>query len=412
MKVDAMRDRLLRKPWVKLAVLLAHAGLGLAAMLAFSGCSFHPNAGPSANFNPGPTPQSHVVFCDIEQFGTGFDNTSRVCADQFIGPTPVPLTSAALALNNGGTAQFALDKSAAAVGRCGSNGEVVQFQGQFPQGTPVCLNCGAQIPAVYADGNAVCIARCEDISQAVISVPPPAAIATFCGNHAAVSTNVPAGGCPMGFDNACSDAGAFQTTFPDPRILPEPMIWTQLTNVATSGPENNTLTQTVASTPPGQYQAQAVSQQQLGFGDAYIEFSSGETTTAKVIGFSAIAQSCNQCTDSDPSDADINFSVNLASDGRMYVLHNNTLVPGGDVNNSFTTYAPGDRFRITVTDQNDGTFVVVYSKLALPCTPGLPCNLTTLLTDTVHGTYPIRVDTSLRDVGASLSDVTLVWIHQ
>jgi hypothetical protein len=397
---------------VRLAVPLVHAGLGLAAMLAFSGCCFCLPGIAVQNFNPGPTPQSHVVFCDIERFGTGFDNTSRVCADQFTGPTPVPLTSAALALNNGGTAQFALDKSVAAVGRCGSNGEVVQFQGPFPQGSPVCLNCGALIPGAFADGNAVCVARCEDISLAVISVPPTAAIATFCGNHAHVSTNVPAGGCPAGFDNACSDSGALRTTFSDPRILPEPVFWTQLTNAGTSGPENNTLTQTVASSPPGQYQAQGVSFQQLGFGDAYIEFSSGETTTAKVIGFTAIAQSCNQCPDSDPSFADINFAVNLADDGRMYVLHSGTLVPGGDVNNSFTTYASGDRFRITVTDQNDGTFIVVYSKLALPCTPGGPCNLTTLLTDTVHGTYPIRIDTSLRDLGASLTDVRLVWIHQ
>jgi hypothetical protein len=398
---------------VTLAVLLAHAGLGLAAMLAFSGCSFHPSAG--TNFEPGPTPQSHVVFCDVEQLGTGFDNTSRVCADQFTGPAPVALTNAALALNTGATSQFALDKSSAAVGRCGSNGEVVQFQGQFPQGSPVCLNCGAQTqtPSASADANAVCVARCEDISQpSPPAVPPPAAISTFCTNHAHVSTNVPAAGCPMGYDNACSDAGTLLTTFSDPRILPEPVIWTQLTNVATSGADNNTLTQTVASVPQGQYQAQGVSQQQLGFGDAYIEFSSGETNTSKLIGFSAISQGCNQCTDSDTTPADITFSVNLANDGNMYVLHGTTLVPGGGVNGSFTPYAPGDRFRITVTDQNDGTFIVLYSKLALPCTPGSLCNLTNLLTDTVHGTYPIRIDTALRDLGASLTDVRLVWIHQ
>jgi hypothetical protein len=400
---------------VKLAVLLAHAGLGLAAMLAFSGCSFRPGGictTCSNNFDPGPTPQSHVVFCDIEQPGTGFDNTSRVCADQFNQTPIIPLTNAALALNTGATSQFALDKSSAAVGRCGSNGEVVQFQGQFPQGSPVCLNCGAQIPAVFADANAVCVARCEDISVPEPSNPPSSDVATFCTNHAHVSTNVPVGGCPMGFDNACSDAGALLTTFSDPRIFPEPVIWTQLTHVATSGTDNNTLTQTVPSVPLGQYQAQAVSQQQLNFGDAYIEFSSGETNLAKLIGFSAISQTCNQCTDSDPSPADITFSVNLADDGNMYVLHGTTLVPGGGVNGSFTPYAPGDRFRITVTDQNDGTFIVVYSKLALPCTPGSPCNLSALLTDTVHGTYPIRIDTSLRDLGASLTDVRLVWIHQ
>jgi hypothetical protein len=104
--------------------------------------------------------------------------------------------------------------------------------------------------------------------------------------------------------------------------------------------------------------------------------------------------------------------VNLAVDGNMYVLHNGALVMGGGVNGSFTPYAPGDRFRITVTDQNDGTFIATYSKLVLPCTPGSPCNQSTLLTDTVHGTYPIRIDTSLRDLGATLTDVTLVWIHQ
>jgi hypothetical protein len=85
---------------------------------------------------------------------------------------------------------------------------------------------------------------------------------------------------------------------------------------------------------------------------------------------------------------------------------------GKGVNGSFAPYAPGDRFRITVTDQNDGTFIAAYSKLVLPCTPGSSCNVTTLLTDIVHGTYPIRIDTSLRDLGATLTDVTLVWIHQ
>jgi hypothetical protein len=252
MRSDAIGDRSQRKPWVqhaaRLAVLLAHAGLGLAAMLVFSGCTFNINGfSPSTNFEPG-SPASHVVFCDIEQFGSGFDNTSRVCADNFNQTPIIPLTSAALALNNGGTSNFGLDKSAAAVGRCGANGEVVVFQGQFPQGSPVCLNC-AQIPASYADGNAVCVARCEDISGSKAD-PPSAAVATFCANHAHVSTNVTVGGCPMGFDNACSNAGAFQTTFSDPRILPEPVIWTQLTNVATSGPGNNTLTQNVPSNPP------------------------------------------------------------------------------------------------------------------------------------------------------------------
>jgi hypothetical protein len=392
--------------------MLAHAGFGLAAMLAFSGCAFHTGGLTVTNFIPGPTPESHVVFCDIEKLGTGFDSTSRVCADNFTGPTPVPLTSAALALNNGGTSQFALDKSAPAQARCGSNGEVVQFQGQFPQGSPVCLNCGAQIPAVYADANAVCVAQCEDISLPEPSLPPTAAIAAFCGNHAHVSTNVPVGGCPMGFDNACSDVGALLTSFSDPRIQPEPVIWTQLNNVGTSGPGNNTLTQNVPSNPPGQYQAQAVSRQQLGFGDAYIEFSSAEAGTAKVIGFTAIPQSCNQCPDSIPSFTDISFAVNLADDGNMYVLHNGAPVTGMGVNGSFAPYAAGDRFRITVTDQHDGTFLATFSKVVLPCTPGAPCNLKTLLPDTVQGAYPIRIDTSLRDLGATLTDVTLVWIHQ
>ena len=90
----------------------------------------------------------------------------------------------------------------------------------------------------------------------------------------------------------------------------------------------------------------------------------------------------------------------------------NTKITGPGVNGSFGAYSVGERFRVTVTDHADGTAAITYSRIVGPCVPGMPCSETVF-----HGsarnpaTYPFRVDASLRDEGATLTDVRIVRIH-
>ena len=87
---------------------------------------------------------------------------------------------------------------------------------------------------------------------------------------------------------------------------------------------------------------------------------------------------------------------------------------GTGANGSVSTYSAGDRFRVRATDNNDElphTATITYTKLTAPCTPGTICAEVQIASQTGSSpSYPFRVDASLRNVGATLVNVTVVRI--
>ena len=358
------------------------------------------------NLPKGPFPRDAAIFCDIPKI------MGRHCAsaeDQLSG---IRLDEAALALNEGRTSNIGLDFSPTALTNCSGGPEAVEFEGQFPEGFPICLNCGSVIGTMdIPDVQTACRRQCYDFQGTLSSdggvtpdVPPSAATQAFCDANARPSTNFPLDGCFMG---VCSEAGALLADFVDPRRMPEPVIWGDFLGTASGGPAGNDLSRTSSGAA---FDAGAVSTQRITQGDAYVEFSTDRADQARVIGLSQISGCAEPCTDTDPTFAAITFGLVLNFDGRFYVIENGAILMGPDINGSFGTYAPNERFRVTVRSNSDGTALVTYSRLVGACTAGMPCNQTVFFTSAATASYPLRVDASIREEGALLTDVRLVRI--
>ena len=155
----------------------------------------------------------------------------------------------------------------------------------------------------------------------------------------------------------------------------QPVVWTSLVGVAVSG---NSLTDLVAT---GTF-AGAVSTQQISSGDGYVEFAASETTTNRVAGLSTGNTSASY--------ADVDFGIAVgAAPQAFYVLEK------GVNRGSFGTYVTGDLFRVAVVGG-----VVKYSK-----------NGIVFYTSTQTRTYPLLVDTSLYNQGATLSNVVIGGVN-
>lgn len=150
-----------------------------------------------------------------------------------------------------------------------------------------------------------------------------------------------------------------------------PVIWRSLVNVAASG---NDLTKSGST---NDWDAGAVSNQRL-FTDGYVEFTTGERSTAKVAGLSN--------GNGGQSYEDIDFAIHLQAGGGIRVREGGAL-RGGDLG----SYQAGDVFRVQVAGG-----VVTYWK-----------NGILLYTSAGTPDFPLRVDTSLRTPGATLNDVVV-----
>ena len=261
------------------------------------------------------------------------------------------------------------------------------------------MNCGAVMPAPYADATAVCVAECQDkVAAYPAAAPLPPNTLAFCTAQAHASTNFLAIGC---FTGQCTDSGTLRSDFVDPRRTPEAVQWIDLVGTMAAG---NSLTRTAPAT--GMFDAGAASMQTIAKGDAYVEFEASESNKSHVLGLSLGA------ADTDPSIADIGFAISLNADGRFYVLEGGSLIMGPDINGSFGTYTVGQRFRVKLTDNHDGTAAVTYARVNGPCTPGNPCPDTVFYTHAGAPTmYPLRVDASFREQPATLANVTIVRIQ-
>lgn len=381
---------------------LWHAGWVLPlVLLALPNCAFQTNGLPGEDaFQGGDVPRSSAIMCDIPKVpGIGASD----CATATEAQAGMSREHAAVALAQGESpVSLALDFSVAATNMCGGLPKKTEMQGPFPDGTTLCLNCGTQIPTKYADANAVCVAKCVDLANQS-DIEPPGGAQTWCQANAKVSTNFDKHTC---FPNACSNGGTPNMPFADPRRAQEPVKWAELGGDATaSGNSLSKLTGTGMPGSPFDSGAASDKTQSIGHGDAWVEFSAAETGVSHVLGVSHDDGN----GDTDPSLADIGFAISLNYDGNVYILENGASV----ISQPMGTYAPGDRFRIRIKDNNDGTATISYTRLDNgPCAVGTMCSETTFATQTQPSPkYPLRIDASFREPGATLSNVTMVRIQ-
>jgi hypothetical protein len=370
--------------------------LRIVAFLALPNCGFTATPGPP--LDEGPPPHISAVFCDIEDH--------RECASPTHKMMGIPLTSAAIALNQGTPSSVVgLDFSPAALAACPAEGaQAVIFATPFPDGMPVCLNCFQIGPAPpppdpappYADPDKVCVAKCDEN------------FGSNCTGRARASTNHPDNPDPC-FVGACLN-GILRSDFVDPRRVPEPIVWQDLDGVSATG---NNLTRTRPAT--SQFDSGAVSAQWIRRGDAYVEFSTSTATVTQVLGLSEIPAGCSEpCPDPFADLNHIGFAILLNSEGRVHVVENGTIIQGPDPTFSFGTYAAGERFRITLADNSTaaGDATVHYSRITGPCRPGIECPETVFYTHVgAPAHYPLRVDTTFFNPGATLTDVRTVRIQ-
>ncbi len=379
------------------------AWLAPLVFLALPNCVFHPPTSTPPNLQPGDPPLGSAVFCDIEQ------PLGRRCATSQDLATGIRLSHRAVALALGETSNVALDFSPAARATCSGAPQAIVFRCQFPQGCPICLKCIQAIgpsPAPYGDASAACAARCEDFFGPVDSTgavtpenPPDPAVRQFCESASHVSTNAPVDDCQGG---ACTPAGMLRPDYDDPRRNPEPVIWRDLVDATTGGLFGNNLTRTTVGT--GNFDAGAASVQAITAGDGFVEFTAGDATSARAAGLSV----GNTGTDTDATLDGIGFAVRLTPQAELFIHESGVQLAGPLASGAFATYAAGDRVRVGVTDNDDGTAVVGYSLIPASCA-GPGCT-GTLLRSTGAVPYPFRVDASIRTQGATLNDVRVMRI--
>jgi hypothetical protein len=370
-------------------------------LLALPACGLN-TRGTGPAFDPGSEPRTGRIMCDIPKVP---EEGSNPCATEADVNEGIPLEEAAIALRNGksSTIGLGLDFS-----KTCSNGMPRKrlFYGPFPDGLAVCLNCGTQIPARYADANAVCVAKCKDL---IYYGPPPfpeGGITAFCQANARASTNFAEHVC---FADACSSGGMPDWNFWDPRRDPEPVKWHDASLIDTEPIENSL--RRVAGDGVA-FNAGAASAPLITKGDGWVEFEANEPNMSHALGLSASCTDVSVCPDQDPSLNGIGFAIMLANDWRYYVFESGNKLAGPGINGSYGSYYSGERFRVRFKNNFDGTAAISYWRVVGQCLVGVTCTEELIATHNGPGpAYPLRVDASLWEVNAMLVNVTLVRIH-
>ena len=365
---------------------------------------------PGFNLVRGPLPRADVVFCDVA--------LTRRCATPLDIQNGIRLSEAAVALNEGRSSGIGIDDSPAAMERCRDvtgGPEAVLFDGMFPEGLPVCVNCAEVVGPgkVNADAAAVCQAYCYDLvleppnedGLTYPVTPPTADTIDGCRAAASVSVNMTLDAC---IANACDDAGTLTHFYVDPRRVPEAVVWTDVVGAEPGGAAGNDLIRTMVTT--GAFDTGAISQQRFTRGYGFVEFSAAGGFS-QIVGLSQLPVGCSEpCSDGDATDGSIHFGVLVRYDGAFFVYESGVQRAGPGLDGSFGPSMPGDRFRVFVRDNADGTASVLYTKLVGTCTPGALCNETIFYTSTNAVRYPLRVDSSLFHQGATVTDVRVMRI--
>ena len=264
----------------------------------------------------------------------------------------------------------------------------------------VCLNCGTQIP-VYGDANKVCIAKCKEMNSSGVEFPADD-VDPFCEVNARVSTNFNNDAC---YDNFCSAGGTPIPNAADPRREPEAVTWVDLINTSAvgsalsfSGPEGP---------DPNAFSAGAASEQLILTGDAWVEFEVGEIGVSHAVGLRTSCDQVASCPDTDPTLAGLPLFLSLNVTGEVNIIENGELLAG-----PFPPYAPGERFRIRVTDHNDSTADISFFRYTTACVPNMPCSEPPFYEypGVARPNYPLRIDAMFREATASLQNVTIMRI--
>ena len=380
---------------------LSTFGLWAAVLLVLPGCAqilgLEDPVLIQHNLPPGDRPHNAAIFCDIERA------LGRRCVTDIDMAIGIRLSDAAIALVEGRTSSVGLDDSADALARCAGEVEAVLFEGPFPQGLPVCLNCDTITANFAGDNTAACRAACYDLFGTVAGegsvfpeVPPSPVVKSFCDARAGASTNFPTAGC---FDGACLE-GTLRLDFIDPRRFPTPVTWTDHVGTIPSGAD---LVRVSATGDAG-----AASTEWVTRGDAYLEF--GVTRNHRV-GLAELPVGCGPpCTDSTPGVGDITFALDIAADGRISIFARGVRVAGPNPGGFFGSSVAGDRFRVRVRSSGLGA-TVIYERVPGPCLPGSPCTTTVLHARAEDVSYPLRADASILQTGAAVLSAQLVYIR-
>jgi hypothetical protein len=396
--------------WIAVLLILPNCALPVSGLPGGGGGPEPGPENPGPNFNPGPVPRNSVIFCYIEK------PVPRKCMtpDDIENGIGIRLKEAAIALNEGNTGNIGIDESSAARARCDGLGfgevpELVEFQGAFPEGFPVCVNCDGAIGGDITDVNVACQVRCLDFfttateGTEIPENPPDADSVVFC-THARAATNQPLDTC---FPGLCTAAGTLLPDYLDPRRASEPVKWqAPLVDVDVVGATGTDLTR--IGGVGDDFDAGAASEQHIKRGDAFVEFSALHNNQGHVIGFAQIPDPCAApCPDPGPGLSDITFGLVLSAGGKVDVRDNGVDVIGTDPDGTFGGYVAGERFRVRLRDNSDGTAVVSFTRLA--CTPA--CTEDEIYSTVAQVPYAFRVEASLRQVGATLTDVRVVRIQ-
>jgi hypothetical protein len=366
-------------------------------------------------FDPGPSPAGDAIMCDIPvPAGQGVSDCAT--AEEAADTANLSLTEAATALVSNRYSYVVLDFSATATEACGGLPKKIVFQDRFPDGSTLCINCGAQIPAKYATPTKACIAKCKDLINFTSGPVPAEGADAFCEANAHTSTNYYKNFCDPRFAGACTNGGNPDWNFVDPRRTPENVMWTEYdaADLDVFDVNNNSLKRIkpTTGTTNDDFNVGAASLQMIVNGDGWVEFSTDETGADLMSHVLSLRESCDDplnCPDDDPGIGDIGFAISLNSDGKVYVLESK---PGPDpkvLGPFMPPYAAGERFRVRAVDNHDGTATISYSRFHA-CTPGPACEEDVFATSLPTAVYPLRVDTSFREQNATLTNVTLVRI--
>jgi hypothetical protein len=249
------------------------------------------------------------------------------------------------------------------------------------------------------DVAAACFERCLDLNGGSLGNNPPDVL-DFCSAHARPAVNA-----TRVFAGACAD-GQPLPDFADPRRRPAPVVWTNLNGVATGGAEGNTLVRTAPETPDADgFNAGASSVAIIRRGDAYVEFTAAELGKAKLLGVSSGE------ADGDPTKDDVDFGMRLTVLGNILISEGGALVEKAPGDPVWGTYVAGSRVRVRIKERADGDAEITYEQVLGPCDPDTYCQSMPLRSPSGPAAYPFRIDTSLKEVGAALTDVRVVHIQ-
>jgi hypothetical protein len=356
-------------------------------------------------------PDSDAIMCE---FPAPVDPQTSDCASpsEIADVNNLSTSEAATALATSKHSSIALDWSEDAIAACGGPRKITFVDGQFPDGSVLCLNCGTQLeamPPVYASKDKACAAKCEDLINNGNGFKP-ANVAAYCDANAHTAPNFDQKICYHGLCTAGGSPPVFG--FDDPRRHPEPVQWIDEHGGAVSN-GTNTLTRTAMTTgnTDADFNSGAGSLEIIKSGDAWVEFEAAGANASHILGLRESCDNVLSCPDLDPGLTGIGLSLNLHENGSIYVLQGNgqPLQSFGP----FPGYVLGERFRVRATDNHDKTATISFTRLTAPCVDGTVCaEDPPLYVSPVKLHYPLRVDATLREQNAAVANVTIVYIIQ